>query len=134
MNIPMVNISKHNNTYYSGRSNSSTELLDRSHPFLHSQVGQDDIFDTRKGYENFIQSGYTSSNNSVTDPEISSYSGSSSSVDVNQNSLGSITSFKGEEDEFWMDLLSDSFDDVVHGSQLEEKISEIASLLDDSFS
>ncbi|XP_021723729.1 transcription factor MYB87-like [Chenopodium quinoa] len=98
---------------------------------MSSRLGQGGIFDVGEGKENVTLS-YDTSSGSRT-PEISSYSGSSSSyVEFDQKSSGSI-SINGEEDEFWMDLLSESFDDVVVGSKLEEKISEIASLLDDSF-
>ena len=55
-----------------------------------------------------------------------------------ENSSSNSTDFNGisgEEDEFWMDLLADSFDSsvvAVASHQLQEKMSEIASLLHDS--
>lgn len=113
-----------------GNENIMSSQLDNYH-FVHDQCQGDSSNDMKEGIVKNTQS--YSSSSSVTHG-ISSYSGSSSdSLDCYRYSFDS-TVFRGEEDEFWMDLLSDSFDDVVGGSQLEEKINEIASLLDDSFS
>ncbi|KAK9697560.1 hypothetical protein RND81_08G045200 [Saponaria officinalis] len=63
------------------------------------------------------------STNSMTQVEVSSqYKGTSNNIIMSNNE---------EENEFWMDLFSESFDDVRVNSQLiEDKITEIASLLD----
>ncbi|KAL2928817.1 Transcription factor MYB87, partial [Bienertia sinuspersici] len=113
--------------------NNSELGISKDHQFmLYDQSGDNDNFDMGISDEKVIQKCYTtstsSSSNSVTQ-EISSSSRTSSS----SNSFDSMA-FSREEDEFWMDLLDDSFDDVLVGSnKLDEKINEIASLLDDSF-
>lgn len=91
-------------------------------------LGNGEIFSTmEESFEKYAR-------NSSVSHETGSHAGSSSHGDSDQNSSSSVSTIMSNgsnyEDEFWMDLLSESFDDVVAAIKLEEKISEIASLLD----